>query len=153
MFIAENNALIFKKGNETLRIEPWGKDSLRVRASLNPKFLDDDKGLSEPVNHGTATIQLDKACDAQDLGTGVLPDANNADADGAGCAESNRAVITNGRIKACVSKNGLLSFYKDDKLLLKEYNRCYDPEATKHSCCIKVTRKKQRQQNTMLMTT
>ena len=58
MLKAEKNALIFKKGNETLRIEPWGKDSLRVRSTLNPKFLYRDNGLTEPLAPQTATIIL-----------------------------------------------------------------------------------------------
>ena len=31
-FIREGNALLARRGGETVRIEPWGKDSLRVRA-------------------------------------------------------------------------------------------------------------------------
>ena len=30
----ENNAILFENDGEVLRIEPWGKDSLRVRACL-----------------------------------------------------------------------------------------------------------------------
>ena len=34
MFLEAKNALVFKKANETLMIEPWGKDSFRVRSTL-----------------------------------------------------------------------------------------------------------------------
>ena len=113
-----DNALQFYHNGETVRIEPWGKDSLRIRSTLNPKFLDDDRGLTEPIAHGTAVI--------------TLP--------GEKCAgdSSSNATISNGKIKACISENGFLSFYKGDKLLLREFFRCYDPNATKHSCCTKV---------------
>ena len=33
-FTAEKNALVFTRGGETLRIEGWGKNSLRVRAVM-----------------------------------------------------------------------------------------------------------------------
>ena len=34
-FKEENGALIARQNGETLRIEAWGKDSLRVRAPLS----------------------------------------------------------------------------------------------------------------------
>ena len=42
MFLEAKNALVFKKANETLMIEPWGKDSLRVRSTLESAFIDRD---------------------------------------------------------------------------------------------------------------
>lgn len=47
MFAKAKNALVFKKGNETLLIEPWGKNSLRVRSTLESVFTDKDWGLTE----------------------------------------------------------------------------------------------------------
>ena len=38
IFQQEQNALIARKGGETLRIEAWGKDSLRVRATMFPQL-------------------------------------------------------------------------------------------------------------------
>ena len=131
MLKAEKNAIIFKKGNETLRIEPWGKDSLRIRSTLNPKFLDRNNGLTEPLAPQTATCAETRI---------TLPDENRTgDSSGETTAASPKdATLTNGTIKACISENGVLSFYKGDKLLLREFFRCYDPNATKHSCCTKV---------------
>ena len=40
IFREENGALIVRQQNETLRIEAWGKDSLRVRATQYPEFTD-----------------------------------------------------------------------------------------------------------------
>ena len=40
MLRRENNALVREYASETLVIEPWGKDSLRVRSTMRP-FLDE----------------------------------------------------------------------------------------------------------------
>ncbi|MBR4549237.1 MAG: hypothetical protein IKO83_04880 [Oscillospiraceae bacterium] len=48
-FIADNNALICKRQGETLRIEPWGKDALRVRAVMQPTIEDKAWALTEPT--------------------------------------------------------------------------------------------------------
>ena len=58
MFLEAKNALIFKKGNETLMIEPWGENSLRVRSTLDPNFIDRDWALTEKINHGNAKISV-----------------------------------------------------------------------------------------------
>ena len=39
--------LIAQANGETLRIEPWGKDSLRVRATMLPEFSGKDWALTE----------------------------------------------------------------------------------------------------------
>ena len=46
-FCGENGILTARLGGETLRIEPWGKDSLRVRATRFSKFTDQDWALTE----------------------------------------------------------------------------------------------------------
>ena len=56
MFYEAKNALVFKKGNETLMIEPWGKDALRVRSTLEAAFIDRDVALTEKINHGRNNI-------------------------------------------------------------------------------------------------
>ena len=43
-FFQHDHALIWKKGRETLQIEPWGADSLRVRATVAPEIRDDWPG-------------------------------------------------------------------------------------------------------------
>lgn len=58
MFLEAKNALVFKKGNETLMIEPWGANSLRVRSTLESVFADNDRALTEKINHGTAKISV-----------------------------------------------------------------------------------------------
>ena len=89
MFLEGKNVLVFKKGNETLMIEPWGKDSLRVRSTLDPAFIDRDWALTEKINHGTAKVNITEQ----------------------------GGQITNGRLTAKLNNNGVLAFYKDDKEL------------------------------------
>ena len=110
MFLEAKNALVFKKGNETMMIEPWGKDSFRVRSTLEPAFLDRDWALTEKINYGNAKISK------TDSG----------------------AEITNGKLTAKVNHGGVITFLKDGKQILHEYFRSYDPSATKESCCTKI---------------
>ena len=37
-FINDHGALVCKRQGEILRLEAWGKDSLRVRATMYPDF-------------------------------------------------------------------------------------------------------------------
>src|SRR6266481_8824786 len=39
-------AIVLQRGRETLRVEPWGRNSVRVRVSLGPR---DDDGLGALV--------------------------------------------------------------------------------------------------------
>ena len=110
MFYEAKNSLVFKKGNETLMIEPWGKDSFRVRSTLESAFIDRDVALTEKINRGSAKISITE----------------------------NSAFIKNGMLEARLNYNGVISFYKNDKLILQEYYRQYDPTATKESCCTKI---------------
>ncbi|MBO4319621.1 MAG: hypothetical protein J5857_04050, partial [Treponema sp.] len=103
MFLEAKNALVFKKGNETLMIEPWGNDSFRVRSTLEPAFIDRDVALTEKINHGNARIAVTE----------------------------NGASISNGMLEARLNNNGVIFFYKNGKLILQEYYRQYDPTATK----------------------
>lgn len=52
-----SNRIIHKLGNETLVIEPWGKDGLRIRVTIGPDILDTAWALTEPVE-GQATIEI-----------------------------------------------------------------------------------------------
>ena len=106
-FIQNENKLIAKNGNETLLIEPWGKDSLRVRATQNPDFSGELHALSEAV--GTAEIKI----------------------------EDNIAAITNGDISSEVNFAGVLSFFRKGKLILREYYRSYGGTISKESRCLK----------------
>ena len=57
----KENSLFFKKNYETLKIEPWGRDSLRVRATVSPNLRDDwVSGLLEPA-HRHASIKINNS--------------------------------------------------------------------------------------------
>ena len=53
----ENNAILFENDGEVLRIEPWGKDSLRVRAAMMREIQDTDYALL-PAGETEAVIQI-----------------------------------------------------------------------------------------------
>lgn len=110
MFVKKSNALVFKKGNETLQIEPWGKDSLRVRSTLETKFTGNVWGLTEDVKKIAPKISVSQ----------------------------HEASITNGKLTAKLNGNGVITFLKDGKQILHEYFRSYDPSASKETCCTKV---------------
>ncbi|MBR5645647.1 MAG: glycoside hydrolase family 31 protein [Treponema sp.] len=110
MILKSKNALVFKKQNEILLIEPWSNDSLRIRSTVEKNIIDENWGLTEAVKTCKTRIQVNEK----------------------------EGIIVNGKISARISSNGILSFYKNNELILKEYFRSYDKEATKESCCLKI---------------
>ncbi|HOP11072.1 MAG TPA: glycoside hydrolase family 31 protein [Oscillospiraceae bacterium] len=97
-FSIQDGALIFKRRKETLRITGWGENSLRVRATQNPVFTDNDWALTMPAEH-KAEIEI-----ADDY-----------------------AVISNGKIKARINIFGKIKFFNQkDELILNEYYRSVD---------------------------
>ena len=124
IFLQEGSALIAKRQGETLRIEPWGTDSLRVRATMFPAFTGNGWALTEPVTGLQPTVQIG----TQSLRTGE-----------GGTWEAPFASIENGRLKATVNHSGVLAFFRDGKQILKEYNRFYDGSVTRESHCLKVS--------------
>ncbi|MFR9236314.1 MAG: hypothetical protein ACLVLH_26460 [Eisenbergiella massiliensis] len=54
----ENNAILFENDGEVLRIEPWGKDSLRVRAAMMREIQDTD--LCAASRRGNGSRHSDK---------------------------------------------------------------------------------------------
>lgn len=107
-FIIGENALTAKWGNETLQISAWGKNALRVRATVFPAFTGEDRALQKPE---TAKAVVERISDG--------------------------ARITNGKITAFVHNNGWLAFYRGDRLLLKEYYRDFS-FANPHSPSMKL---------------
>ena len=93
IFREENKTLIWEKKHETIMIQPWGKDSLRVRATLSPEIRDTAWALIDPVA-SKPRIEI----------------------------SNDSAFILNGKIKATISKDGGISFLKsaDDTLLFEE---------------------------------
>lgn len=57
-FVHEDGALIWRGDGETLRLEPWNEDGIRVRATLAPAIRDDlpQALLHRRLAHGEVTI-------------------------------------------------------------------------------------------------
>ena len=93
----EGNALVYEYNGETLRIEPWGKDSLRIRSAMMNEIIDTDYALL-PCENYNSEVRI----------------------------EENRAEIMHGKIKAVVevagwSKKARIFFYNQkNELLLAE---------------------------------
>ena len=98
MFANDNDALVFKFDSETLRIEAWGPNALRVRATHEPTFPTENWALTETVPHSSPTVQIQ---------------------------EDQTANIRNGRINAQVSRLGKITVTDEqrDRVLLEEFTR------------------------------
>ena len=123
IFTAEKNALIARRGGETLRIEGWGKDSLRVRAVMYDGWTGNDWALTETPEEAKCEIRI--GTEDNWVGDGSISQVP--------CAE-----ITNGRIRATVNFAGVISFYRDGGLILREYYRSYGGTLSEGSRCLKI---------------
>jgi alpha-D-xyloside xylohydrolase len=47
-FFEENDSLIWRKNHETVLIQPWGKNSLRIRSTISPEIVDTFWALLNP---------------------------------------------------------------------------------------------------------
>ena len=97
MFRQEEQCLIWEMYGEMLCLEPWGKDSLRVRSIKETVFTGENWALD------------------------TIPDSNS---EGTVFIDEKTATITNGNITAVVRFDGLITFYNQRKeLLLQDYIR------------------------------
>lgn len=107
---ADKDALVYSYDNETLRIEAWGPNALRVRSTMNPEFTDKDWALL-PKAESEAAIEIYEDKNASGGAMGNMY---------AGADESHGS-ITNGKIKATIDCHGVVTFTNaDGKTLLKE---------------------------------
>ena len=111
-FRQEEAALIYEYDGELLRIDAWGKNSLRVRATKMCAMPQEDWVLTEPVCAAETLIEIGEYS----------------------------ASITNGKIKAVVNNIGKLFFYNQKgELLLEEYVRDRKDILAKTSSSLEVT--------------
>nr|WP_314466396.1 TIM-barrel domain-containing protein [uncultured Clostridium sp.] len=122
-FLNDNGALVFYHNGEMGRIEAWGKDSVRVRTTMLGKFNGNDWALTENVENMDSSVKIER--EDHWVGDGTMD-------------QREIASITNGCIKVVVNFVGIISFYKDDKLFLREYFRMYDGTISKESRCLKL---------------
>ena len=106
-----------------LRIEPWGRDALRIRATMNPDFTGEEWALTETPDNVRAEI--------------IFGEESHREGDGTyknyPCAS-----ITNGRIRATVNHGGVITLYKDGQQILRELFQNYGGSITRESHCLKV---------------
>ena len=101
-FTVADNTLIYHRRYETLRIEGWGENSLRIRATENRNFTPHDWALTEEVSHDARVF----------LETRPTPYGH----------EETIAVVENGSIRAEMTEAGRLRFLNGEgKILLQEY--------------------------------
>ncbi|SCX88172.1 alpha-D-xyloside xylohydrolase [Lachnospiraceae bacterium XBB2008] len=122
-FTKENGILIAQNNGETLRIEAWGKDSLRVRSTMFSEFKNLEWALTEKPDVTDASVEISE--EDHWVGDGTID-------------KRQIASITNGRMKAVVNFAGIISFYRDGELILREYYRQYDGTLSKSSRCLKI---------------
>eukprot|EP00118_Oscarella_pearsei_P028917 m.3257 g.3257 ORF g.3257 m.3257 type:complete len:665 (+) comp9197_c0_seq1:1041-3035(+) len=94
---AEQDFFLLQDSNQTMRIDPWGRDSLRIRILVNGTQIRDDLP-------GALT---------------TAPTSSRQD------VEISQKQVKNGNIQATVSDNGLITFTRldDNKVILKESAR------------------------------
>ena len=97
IFNEDNGILKYHYDAEEVWLEPWGKNSLRIRATKNPEFNKENWALQIKVRKTVPVIEIGE----------------------------NEASIINGKIKAVITKYGKITFYhaRTGKLLLDEYLR------------------------------
>ena len=95
-----NDYLYYQRGREKIRIEPWGKDSLRIRVTYSESFLDENWALMPEARRGDGDVEL------------------NHD------KENNTVSIRNGKITAIIDGHGYIAYYNQNgKELTREYWR------------------------------
>lgn len=122
-FFNDNGALVFKTRGETVRIEAWGENSLRVRAAMYNPISDKEWALTEKPGKCETSVKIGAPTEWCGDGTGEWQTVGE---------------ITNGRIRATVNFVGIISFYRDEQLILREYFRSYGGTISKESRCLKV---------------
>ena len=102
VFHVDGNRLIRTYDKETLVVEPWGKNSLRVRATLMQAIQEEDWALL-PQEECKPAISVNEE----------------------------NAVIENGNIRAEIEPGGRIFFYNNEgTLLLNEYVRYWEDKTT-----------------------
>lgn len=111
MISQDGKALLYCFDNEKVRIEPWGRNALRVRVTYNAQFSNNDWALTEPVEETDSRIE-------------TYVDPNAGPATGLALYEPKNdsyTAVVNGKIAARIDPRGVITFVNQDgKILLKE---------------------------------
>lgn len=115
-FVQEGQRLIGRVGSETLWIEPWGKNSLRVRVTKERQMDGNDWALIDQPETTNAHIHIEEVALVEPW---IAPEEKEQ-----ATVIRQKATLINGKIKAAVNEEGWLSFYNDKgEVLLEEYWR------------------------------
>ena len=113
---SENNRLIIAENKSRVWIEPWGKNSLRVRMTAQPEMDVNDWALTEPVEQCQAEISSTEI--------DVTDPWYKAEEFAQYHQTAKEWSLTNGKITAKVSFEGWISFHNQKgELLTAEYWR------------------------------
>ena len=103
-FSIQDGSLIYKKRYETVKIEGWGENALRVRATENHAFTKEDWALTECVQH-----EADVHIETRQTANG---------------GRETVAIIKNGKITCEMTESGRIRFLNDrGEELFKEHYR------------------------------
>lgn len=111
MFYEKQNKLYYAYDNETVCVEAWGRNALRVRATHNYQFADNNWALDEAVEPTEPKIDIWKDPNGLTMGIANMGSSN----------DQSYARITNGNLTATFNSQGVLTFTNaEGKVLLKE---------------------------------
>ncbi len=120
LFTKKDNALYIQRGNETIIIQAWGVNSLRVRECRQSQMDSNDWALS-PLSEEVKVIASKTVINIEEIDT-TEPWTRDGSR-----TSAFQAQITNGNITAKVSFEGWISFYNQKgELLTAEYWRTRD---------------------------
>ncbi|HAP03579.1 MAG TPA: family 31 glucosidase, partial [Lachnospiraceae bacterium] len=113
IFKEEKNALIASRQGEIIRIEAWGRDSVRIRSTMNHEFTGNVWALTEKPETSSTSVRFEKD------------------------TEGEKAFFSNGRIEVTINSCGVISIARDNKTILAERYRNYAGTLSKESRCLK----------------
>lgn len=96
---ATKTGILLVHQGERVAIDTWGEDALRVRATPDSAFHHLPWALTEDVPHSTPYVS-------------IFPEG--------GASNELAAMLRSGRIRVDITRSGILSFYRDGDLILRE---------------------------------
>lgn len=120
IFVQDGNRLFRRYEFETLCVEPWGQNSIRVRAvKMGNGISEKNWALSEEIIKHTSSADALQSSAAQQSSADLQSTAT-VQIDETG----ETAAIINGKLRAQITRAGKIIFYNQEgKLLLEEYAR------------------------------
>ena len=120
---SRTGSLSFVHRGERVLIEPWGENAVRVRSSPVPGPPSERWALHEAPQNSAVHVTFQQIPVPEEDGT---------------CVQKTEAALDCGRLRVTVSAAGVLSFFRDNDLLFREYSRAYENTLTRESRCLKV---------------